>query len=100
MLALAASLNPPELGSRSRHTPSGFGNVVSRLPHACTGMQPRFARVSCVERAPPRRSWSPFVFRFPPFGPSVAFYQNDAPYLLDSCKFAKAFGFTGTPTAE
>jgi len=24
-------------------------------------------------------------------------YQNDSPYLFDSTKFAKEFGFTGTP---
>lgn len=27
-------------------------------------------------------------------------YQNDSPYLFDSSKYAKAFGFTGTPYAE
>ncbi len=27
-------------------------------------------------------------------------YQNDAPYLFDSTKFARAFGFSGTPYAE
>ena len=27
-------------------------------------------------------------------------YQNDAPYLFDSGKFAQAFGFAGTPYAE
>ena len=27
-------------------------------------------------------------------------YQNDSPYLFDSTKFARAFGFSGTPYAE
>ena len=27
-------------------------------------------------------------------------YQNDSPYLFDSTKFARAFGFAGTPYAE
>lgn len=27
-------------------------------------------------------------------------YQNDSPYLFDSSKYTKAFGFTGTPYAE
>jgi nucleoside-diphosphate-sugar epimerase len=27
-------------------------------------------------------------------------YQNDSPYLFDSTKYAKAFGFAGTPYAE
>jgi nucleoside-diphosphate-sugar epimerase len=27
-------------------------------------------------------------------------YQNDAPYLFDSTKFAREFGFAGTPYAE
>jgi hypothetical protein len=27
-------------------------------------------------------------------------YQNDAPYLFDSSKYARDFGFAGTPYAE
>jgi hypothetical protein len=27
-------------------------------------------------------------------------YQSDSPYLFDSSKFAKEFGFAGTPYAE
>jgi hypothetical protein len=27
-------------------------------------------------------------------------YQSDSPYLFDSSKFAKAFGFSGMPYAE
>ena len=27
-------------------------------------------------------------------------YQSDSPYLFDSSKFDKAFGFSGTPYAE
>ena len=27
-------------------------------------------------------------------------YQNDSPYVFDSSKFARAFGFSGTPYAE
>lgn len=27
-------------------------------------------------------------------------YQNDSPYLFDSSKFAREFGFAGTPYAE
>jgi hypothetical protein len=27
-------------------------------------------------------------------------YQNDSPYLFDSTKFSKAFGFAGTPYSE
>ncbi len=27
-------------------------------------------------------------------------YQNDSPYLFDSTKFARAFGFAGTPYSE
>jgi nucleoside-diphosphate-sugar epimerase len=39
------------------------------------------------------------------FDPTVGevremFYQNDSPYLFDSSKFARAFGFSGTPYAE
>lgn len=31
---------------------------------------------------------------------SEMLYQNDAPYLFDSSKYARAFGFAGTPYAE
>jgi hypothetical protein len=39
------------------------------------------------------------------FDPLVAesyemLYQSDGPYLFDSGKFARAFGFAGTPYAE
>ena len=39
------------------------------------------------------------------FNPLVAesyemLYQNDSPYLFDSSKFAKEFGFAGTPYAD
>ena len=27
-------------------------------------------------------------------------YQNDSPYVFDSSKLARAFGFSGTPYAE
>jgi hypothetical protein len=27
-------------------------------------------------------------------------YQNDSPYLFDSSKYAKAFGFSGTPYGQ
>lgn len=27
-------------------------------------------------------------------------YQNDSPYIFDSSKFAREFGFDGTPYAE
>ena len=27
-------------------------------------------------------------------------YQNDSPYLFDSSKFAREFGFAGTPYAD
>ena len=39
------------------------------------------------------------------FNPTVGemyemLYQNDSPYLFDSSKYAKAFGFAGTPHTE
>jgi hypothetical protein len=39
------------------------------------------------------------------FKPPVAeayemLYQSDSPYLFDSGKFAREFGFTGTPYAD
>ena len=39
------------------------------------------------------------------FNPLVAesyemLYQNDSPYLFDSSKFAREFGFAGTPYAD
>ena len=56
---------------------------------------------------PPRyRVLSPTMIRvFGWFRPMVGeihemLYQNDSPYLFDSSKFARAFGFSGTPYAE
>jgi nucleoside-diphosphate-sugar epimerase len=47
----------------------------------------------------------PMVRIFGWFNPTVGevyemLYQNDAPYLFDSSKFARAFGLAGTPYAE
>lgn len=47
----------------------------------------------------------PMVRIFGWFNPMVGevyemLYQNDAPYLFDSSKFARTFGFAGTPYAE
>ena len=47
----------------------------------------------------------PMVRVFGWFNPPVGevhemLYQNDSPYLFDSSKYAKAFGFAGTPYAE
>jgi nucleoside-diphosphate-sugar epimerase len=56
---------------------------------------------------PPRyRVLSPAMVRmFGWFKPIVGeihemLYQNDSPYVFDSSKFARAFGFSGTPYAE
>jgi len=56
--------------------------------------------------APKYRILSPSVVRLVGwFKPVVGethemLYQNDSPYIFDSSKFAKAFGFSGTPYAE
>jgi nucleoside-diphosphate-sugar epimerase len=56
--------------------------------------------------APSYRVLSPFMVRaFGWVNPVVGevyemLYQNDSPYLFDSSKYARAFGFAGTPYAE
>lgn len=56
--------------------------------------------------APKYRVLSPLMIRvFGWFNPVVGelqemLYQNDAPYLFDSSKYAQAFGFQGTPYAQ
>ena len=56
--------------------------------------------------APEHRLLRRFMIRIAGwFNPLVAesyemLYQNDSPYLFDSGKFAREFGFTGTPYAD
>jgi nucleoside-diphosphate-sugar epimerase len=59
-----------------------------------------------MNRDPKYRVLSPGMIRiFGWFNPTVGelhemLYQNDAPYLFDSSKYARAFGFAGTPYDE
>ncbi len=75
-------------------------------PSALTGREfiARVAEAMGVE--PKDRLLSRSMVRvFGWFNPPVSevhemLYQNDSPYLFDSSKYAKAFGFAGTPYAE
>lgn len=67
-----------------------------------------FIRIAAeaMQREPKYRVLSPLMVRlFGWFKPVVGelhemLYQNDSPYVFDSSKFARAFGFAGTPYAE
>ena len=64
------------------------------------------AAAEAMNRAPKYRILNrPMIKVFGWFNPVVGelyemLYQNDSPYLFDSSKYARAFGFTGTPYQE
>jgi nucleoside-diphosphate-sugar epimerase len=75
-------------------------------PNPLTGREFITAAAGAMHRAPEYRVLSPLMVRmYGWFKPVVGelyemLYQNDAPYLFDSSKFTRAFGFAGTPCAE
>jgi nucleoside-diphosphate-sugar epimerase len=75
-------------------------------PHALTGKQFITNAADAMGVPPKYRVLSrPMVRIFGWFKPMVGevyemLYQNDSPYLFDSSKYAKAFGFSGTPYAD
>ncbi|HEY1809173.1 MAG TPA: NAD-dependent epimerase/dehydratase family protein [Acidobacteriaceae bacterium] len=87
----------------------GAWNQTWHLPTAAnppTGREFIAAAAGAMDRAPEYRVLSPLMVRmYGWFKPVVGelyemLYQNDAPYVFDSSKFARAFGFAGTPYAE
>jgi len=80
--------------------------------HLPTAPQPPTGRdfiataAAAMNRAAKYRVLSPLMIRiFGWFKPVVGelhemLYQNDSPYLFDSSKYARAFGFSGTPCDE
>lgn len=75
-------------------------------PHPPTGREFITLAAGAMHRAPQYRMLSPLMVRmYGWFKPVVGelyemLYQNDAPYVFDSSKYARAFGFVGTPYAE
>lgn len=75
-------------------------------PNPPTGREFITSAAEAMHRAPAYRVLSPLMVRmYGWFKPVVGeiyemLYQNDAPYLFDSSKFVRAFGFAGTPYAE
>jgi nucleoside-diphosphate-sugar epimerase len=84
-------------------------NQVWHLPttsHPLTGREFITAAAEAMGRPAKWRILSrPMVKMVGWFNPTVRevyemLYQNDGPYLFDSSKYARAFGFAGTPYAE
>jgi nucleoside-diphosphate-sugar epimerase len=75
-------------------------------PNPPTGREFITAAAQAMNRAPKYRVLSPLMVRlFGWFNPVVGeiyemLYQNDSPYVFDSSKYARAFGFSGTPYDE
>lgn len=75
-------------------------------PHPLTGREFITAAAEAMNRPAKYRLLSrPMVKLFGWFNPTVRevyemLYQNDSPYLFDSSKYARAYGFAGTPYAE
>jgi nucleoside-diphosphate-sugar epimerase len=75
-------------------------------PNPPTGREFITAAAQAMNRDPKYRVLSPLMVRlFGWFNPVVGeiyemLYQNDSPYLFDSSKYARAFGFSGTPYDE
>jgi nucleoside-diphosphate-sugar epimerase len=75
-------------------------------PNALTGKEFITQAAETMGVAPKYRVLSRLMIRiFGWFNPVVGeiyemLYQNDSPYLFDSSKYARAFGFAGTPYAE
>jgi len=75
-------------------------------PNALTGKDFIAQAAEAMGVAPKYRVLHPLMVRvFGWFNPVVGeihemLYQNDSPYLFDSSKYARAFGFAGTPYAQ
>jgi nucleoside-diphosphate-sugar epimerase len=75
-------------------------------PNPPTGREFITAAAQAMNRDPKYRVLSPLMVRlFGWFNPVVGeiyemLYQNDSPYVFDSSKYARAFGFSGTPYDE
>jgi nucleoside-diphosphate-sugar epimerase len=95
VLSLAAS---DRVWNQTWHLPTA--------PNPPTGRAFITSAAEAMDRAPKYRVLSPLMVRtFGWFKPVVGelyemLYQNDAPYVFDSSKFAQAFGFSGTPYEE
>lgn len=75
-------------------------------PHPLTGREFILAAAEAMKRPPKYRVLSRPMIKFAGlFNPTIRevqemLYQNDSPYIFDSTKYARAFGFGGTPYAD
>jgi nucleoside-diphosphate-sugar epimerase len=89
-------------------TPSAWNQTwhLPTAPHPLTGREFIVAAAEAMGKPPKYRVLSrPMVKVAGLFNSDIRevyemLYQNDSPYLFDSSKYARAFGFAGTPYAE
>ena len=89
-------------------TPTAWNQTwhLPTAPHAMTGREFIESAAQAMSQAPKYRVLSRTMVKVVGlFNPTIRevhemLYQNDSPYLFDSSKYARAFGFGGTPYAE
>jgi nucleoside-diphosphate-sugar epimerase len=89
-------------------TPSAWNQTwhMPTAPNPLTGREFILAAAEAMVRPPKYRVLSRTMVKLFGFVKPVVgeihemLHQNDSPYLFDSSKYARAFGFTGTPYAE
>ena len=96
--ALTTLLDTESAWNQTWHLPTA--------PNPPTGRQFIMHAAEAMGKAPKYRVLSPLSVRlFGLFNPVVGelhemLYQNDSPYLFDSSKYTRTFGFAGTPYAN
>lgn len=89
-------------------TPSAWNQTwhLPTAPHPLTGREFILAAAEAMGKPPKYRVLSRPMVKLAGFFNSTIrevhemLYQNDSPYLFDSSKYARAFGFAGTPYAD
>jgi nucleoside-diphosphate-sugar epimerase len=89
-------------------TPSAWNQTwhLPTAPHPLTGREFIVAAAEAMGKPPKYRVLSrPMVKLAGLFNSNIRevhemLYQNDSPYIFDSSKYSRAFGFAGTPYAE
>ena len=89
-------------------TPSAWNQTwhMPTTPHPPTGREFIVSAAEAMGKPPKYRVLSRSMVKLAGlFNPTVGeihemLYQNDSPYIFDSSKYARAFGFAGTPYAD
>lgn len=89
-------------------TPAAWNQIwhLPTSPQPMTGREFIFQAAEAMGKAPKYRVLSKTMVKLAGvFNPTIRevhemLHQNDSPYLFDSSKYARAFGFAGTPYAE